>query len=97
MRLIGEYWVLPTTMHKTEGTTAKFQGTHGQKETCVGGLLIHPTFGQGIITDAVLGVLTIDFGEKGSRRLGEDWVQKHCSIIEPRMVHEHQKIAQYKC
>ena len=96
MRLIGEYWVLPTAMHETEGTAAKSQGTQGQKETCVGGLLIHPTFGQGIITEAALGVLTIDFGEKGSRRLGEDWVQKHCSIIEARTVHEHQKIAQNK-
>lgn len=96
MRLVGEYWVLPTTMHETEGTAAKSQGTQGQKETCVGDLLIHPTFGQGIITEAVLGVLTIDFGEKGSRRLGEDWVQKHCSIIETRAVHEHQKIAQNK-
>lgn len=45
-------------------------------------------------TEAVLGVLTVDFGEKGSRRLGKDWVQKHCSTIETKTVHKCQKIAQ---
>ena len=44
----------------------------------VGESLRHPSFGVGIVVAAVPGVVTIDFGVNGIRRLGTDWVSKNC-------------------
>lgn len=93
-RLIGEYWVLPAKTYKTEGTATESKGAKNKKEPRIGRWLNHPTFGEGVITEVAVGVLTVDFGEKGFRRLGEDWVHKHCFISEARMDHKCQRIAQ---
>lgn len=47
----------------------------------VGDSLWHPSFGVGVITDVIPGVVTIDFGSKGLRRLGSAWVSNNCSRI----------------
>ena len=93
-RLIGEYWVLPAKTYKAEVAATESKSAENKKESRIGSWLNHSTFGQGVITEAVLGVLTVDFGEKGFRRLGEDWVHKHCFIIEARMDHMCQRIAE---
>lgn len=81
-RLIGEYWVLPAKTYKTEGTAAESKSAENKTELRIGRRLNHPTFGEGVITKVALGALTVDFGEKGCRRLSEDWVHKHCFVGE---------------
>lgn len=77
-----------------QGTATESKGAKNKKEPRIGRWLNHPTFGEGVITEVAVGVLTVDFGEKGFRRLGEDWVHKHCFISEARMDHKCQRIAQ---
>lgn len=93
-RLIGEYWVLPANSPKSKNDVSSSLSTGNQQPLSIGTRLKHPTFGVGIITEVVTGILTMDFGENGSRRLGETWVRKHCPIIEPGENKKHQKIAQ---
>lgn len=93
-RLIGEYWVLPANSHESKNDVPSSLSTGNQQPLSIGVRLKHPKFGVGIITEVVTGILTIDFGENGSRRLGETWVRKHCPIIEPGEDKKHKKIAQ---
>lgn len=81
-RLIGEYWVLPAKATEAEKVATSTVGQKSQQSMRVGDCLNHPTFGKGVITDVALGILTIDFGANGTRRLGEDWVCKHCPTSE---------------
>lgn len=93
-RLIGEYWVLPANSPKSKNDVSSSLSTGNQQPLSIGTRLKHPTFGVGIITEVVTGILIMDFGENGSRRLGETWIRKHCPIIEPGENKKHQKIAQ---
>ena len=45
----------------------------------VGVAIKHPQYGVGMITSILNGVVSVDFGENGLHRLGEDWVSKHCT------------------
>ena len=80
-RLIGEYWVRQAKK-PTQVPTIESQRLLPRRILNVGKRLRHPTFGEGTIIVVSPGILTIDFGVNGSRRLGEDWVLKHCSIID---------------
>lgn len=77
-RLIGDYWVLPMKSTKSDCTAPK---TTRSTNTCVRKQLYHPSFGRGVITEINAGVLLVDFEEVGARRLGEEWVRRHCSFI----------------
>lgn len=47
----------------------------------IGNRLRHPAFRESTIAVVSLGILTIDFGVNGSRRLGEDRVLMHCVCL----------------
>lgn len=40
--------------------------------------------------------LTIDFGDNGTRRLGEDWVIKNCSVVAENAGQSEIKVAHSK-
>lgn len=75
-RLIGEYWIMRPAK---ESDSAHTNNRPTPKAFCIGEHIIHPSFGDGTVTEIVTGVLTVDFGVNGLRRLGAAWVQKNCS------------------
>lgn len=76
-RYIGEFWVKTCDKPKMSPKVEKMFS----ESFSVGDWLNHPSFSAGIITSVMSGVVTIDFGEKGFRRLGDAWVLKNCIRI----------------
>ena len=74
-RSIGDYWVKPI---KQNTVVPESQIENGFR---VGDTLRHPSFGDGIVSSVDSGVMVVDFGVNGFRRLGEEWVCKNCSHI----------------
>lgn len=93
-RLIGEYWVLPAKTSKSEDNDPSSLGRKNQQTLSAGIRIDHPRFGKSIIAEAAKGILSIDFGENGFRRLDEHWVRKHCLITGAVVNNAPRKIAQ---
>lgn len=74
-RTVGEYWVKQAKPAIRNATFSE----QPEREFHVGEEIHHPAFGTGTIVAAGRGILTIDFGSNGLRRLGEAWVVKHCA------------------
>lgn len=71
---IGEYWT-GLADNRIDNNAPVHQDAPA---FCVGEKLQHRSFGTGIITDVIPGVLTVDFGTNGIRKLGESWVRCNC-------------------
>lgn len=82
-RLVRDYWVSPAGASGAEDAAASSHGGETPKAACVGCRLNHPLLGEGIVTKAVPGILTVDFGKRGALRLDEAWVCAHCVLIGP--------------
>lgn len=95
-RLIGEYWVLAKKLSKTNIVASAPVGEESQRQTGVGSKLHHPTFGDGIVIQTASSVLPIDFGDNGTRRLGEDGVIKNCSVVAENAGQSEIKVAHNK-
>lgn len=93
-RLMGEYWVLPAKVSDAEKVGTSSAAKKSKQSMHVGDWLHHPTFGKGVIAEVARGILSIDFGANGKRRLSEDWVRKHCSPNEPSENMKSHKVAQ---
>ncbi len=95
-RLIGEYWVLAKKSSKTNLVASAPVGEERPRQTGVGSKLHHPSFGDGVVIQTASGVLTIDFGDNGTRQLGEDWVIKNCSVVVENAGQAEMKVAHNK-
>lgn len=73
-RTVGEFWVKAAEAPCSKAETEKASC----RSFAVGDSLLHPVFGAGVVTDVAPGVVTIDFGVNGLRRLGVSWVLKNC-------------------
>lgn len=73
-RTIGEFWTKSCDKPKMRPKVEKMFS----EPFSVGDRLNHPVFGAGTVIAVLPGVVTIDFGEKGLRRLGSTWVSKNC-------------------
>lgn len=73
---IGDYWVGPAKGKGSDKDASP--NNHYDKPFSVGESLHHPSFGRGTIIAVTPGILTIDFGTSGIRRLEEAWVRVNC-------------------
>ncbi len=74
-RPIGEYWVLPAELLPER----KNRPAERPAELTVGSIIVHKMYGKGVITAENGSILSIDFGEKGIRRLEKTWVGQNCT------------------
>ena len=71
---IGDYWFKPVKPDSNDSEQTTNPSYKIQDK------LYHPLYGMGTIIEIAAGIITIDFIEKGRRRLGMDWVQNHCKF-----------------